>query len=337
MTIKKLFAFFLFGFSFFPISAMAQCRDSLCQNLQNILYASVTDFRAYRENLTPPPNLSAEGTTIPCHTTEWTNDVAMYLCAAEVPASFAQIWYETTLSSLGVLRPAWYFRIDSPATGHVVDGGPPGCEVSPTDGPYLGNCPFHLEVAKKNDGTAKIYLWVNSLSSPYLAAAPPASQSNSEVPIVGNACDKMCEGLKQALETHLHAFSVIRASGGNSSDGPANVAGKLPGASECLVQPATNPHSSELGTQYVCYWPETSASDADARFRDLVSRLQVLVPANWSTRQEDQMDKLSGAKLGAWVASAPGDRQEIAVYASDDSVGFHIKAWTSSLTAQIPR
>ena len=337
MTIRKLLAFSLFASSFLPIPAVGQCKDSLCQNLQNILYASVTDFRAYRMNLASPPNLSTGGAKIPCHMTAWINDVGVYMCNAQLPDSLAESWYENTLSSLGVLRPSWYFRIDSPPTGHQVDGGPPDCVVSPNDGPYIGDCPFHLDVTKQADGMAKISLWVNSLSSPNLDPAPPTATAESEVPIVGDACDKMCQGLKQALQVHLQSFAAFHAARANGGGETSSVANKLPGARECEVRAAVSSGSNEVGTQYVCYWPEASGAAADAQFRDLVSRLQVLVPSNWSTRQEEDLDQLSGAKVSAWVASAPGDKQEVSVYVSAESVGFHIKAWTNSLTAQIPR
>jgi hypothetical protein len=86
-------------------------------------------------------------------------------------------------------------------------------------------------------------------------------------------------------------------------------------------------HSNELGAQYVCYWLEASASAADTRFRDLVARLQILAPSNWSIRQDDQAEELTGAKVKAWCAVAPDAKQEMCMYLSGASVGLHIKAW----------
>ena len=83
----------------------------------------------------------------------------------------------------------------------------------------------------------------------------------------------------------------------------------------------------ESGTQYACYWPEQSLSAADKRFRDLIARFQVLVPSNWSTREEQVVDDLTGAKITAWLAVEPGDKHEVGIYFSTESVGLHIKSW----------
>ncbi|HTQ59795.1 MAG TPA: hypothetical protein VMI32_06215 [Candidatus Solibacter sp.] len=337
MTIRKLLAFSLLASSLFPISAVAQCKDQVCQDLQSILYNSITDFRGYREKLVAAPGLSIGGEKIPCKNGAWANDVSMYACSGEVSSYLAEAWYTKTLSALGVLQPTWYFRINSQPGGHLVDGGPPDCVVDATGGPYAGDCPFHLQLAKLNNGTSKIYLCMTSLSSPYLSAAPPTSQAQPGVPIVDNSYDKMCQSLKAVLEARLPALSVIRLTIGNSGGEASNHTQKLPGASECVVQPATSPRTDEVSTEYVCYWPETSASDADARYRDLVSRLQVLVPSNWPSRQKDAFEELSGQKVGAWVATAPGGKQQISVYVSGSSVGLHIETWGNPLTAQIPR
>jgi hypothetical protein len=85
--------------------------------------------------------------------------------------------------------------------------------------------------------------------------------------------------------------------------------------------------SVESGTQFVCYWQEASASAAEARFRDLVSRFQVLVPSNWPTRQENELDEPTGANLTAWQAVEPGNKHDVRVYLSGDSIGLHITAW----------
>jgi len=59
------------------ISAFAQCKDRLCQNLQNILYAAVTDFREYRANRSAAPDNKQEMCTylsresVVLHITMW--------------------------------------------------------------------------------------------------------------------------------------------------------------------------------------------------------------------------------------------------------------------------
>ena len=79
----------------------------------------------------------------------------------------------------------------------------------------------------------------------------------------------------------------------------------------------------------MCYWRETSGSAAEKRFRDLVSRLQVLIPSNWSTHQDTEMDDFIGADMTAWHAVEPGGKHDVRVYVSTESVGLHITAWNS--------
>jgi hypothetical protein len=324
---KKLRTIALFCFSLLPIQALAQCRDQLCQNLQNILFAAVTDFREYRANLAANPDVSIVGAKIPCQMTAWANNVPMYMCYAQVPYDSAQTWYINALASLRILQPTWQFKIDSPASDHFVEAGPPDCEIPATEGPYLGLCPLHLQATKQNDGTVKVYLWMSSVSSPYLVNRPPAPPAKAPLPpVVGSGCDDVCQGLKKAFEARVNAFEPIRGSKTNG-DGVSGVTDKLPGAVECAVSAATKARSSESGTQYVCYWSEASASAADTRFRDLAARLQILVPSNWTTRQEDQSEELTGTKVTAWLAVAPDNKQEVGIYISGASVGLHIKTW----------
>lgn len=327
MTIKKFLSLLAFLLFLLPAPAFPQCRDQLCQNLQNILYAAATDFRGYRENLFPNPNVSVVGAQIPCQVTYWANNVPMDMCYAQIPYDSAQTWYINALASLRVLQPSWHFRVDSANSDHFVDAGPPDCAVPPTEGPYIGQCPLHLQLTKQNDGTAKVYLWMSSLSSPYLVARPPGPPvSTSAPPVAANACDDMCSGLKKALDSRLHSFTNIRGAESNG-DGGVVATEMLPGAGQCAVTTAALPHSAEVGTQYVCYWREPTKAAADTRFGDLVARLQVLVPSGWSVKQTDLSEELSGAKVSEWKAFAPDNKQQIALYISSQSVGLHIQVW----------
>ena len=320
-----------------PFSARAQCKDQLCQNLQNILAAAVTDFREYRANRIAPPDVSISGAKIPCQMTAWANNVPMLICYAQIPDASAQSWYINSLQSFQTLEPAWHFKIDSPVTDHFVDAGPPDCAVPDTEGPYLGQCPLHLQVTKQNDGTTKIYLWVSSFSSPYLGHRPPdPPKKNLQPPApVSNGCDDLCQGLKKAFEARVSSFENLRVAKTNSASSDATV--QLVGATQCAVNATTRPRSNDAGaqyagaqyagTQYVCYWTEDSTSAADARFRDLTSRLQILVPSTWAIRQEDQSEELTGIKVTAWVASAPDGKQQVSLYLSGQSVGLHIGSW----------
>lgn len=334
MTINKFLLLLLSVPFVLPAPARAQCRDQLCLNLQNILVSAVTDFRGYRENLTVAPDVSVAGGRVPCQLTSWANNVPMYMCYAQIPMASAQSWYINALASLRTLQPSWQFRVDSPASDHFVDAGPVDCSVPATEGPYIGHCPLHMQVTKQSDGTAKVYLWMSSLSSPYLAARPPGPPAKSAppasaapaLPVATNACDDLCNGLKNAIEGRLHSFSTLRSRQSNG-DGGTVITDKLPGAGDCSIDAALRPRSSSVGTQYVCYWNEATTATADSRFSDLVSRLQVLVPSGWSIKQEDQLEDLSGAKVGAWLAVAPDSKQQIALYISSKSVGLHIQVW----------
>ena len=157
MNKKSLLFFSLLCFSLsLPAPALAQCKDHLCQNLQTLLFAAVTDFREFRGNAVPAPDLSVVGTKIPCQRTAWANNVPMYICFAQISYMNAETWYANALESLRTLQPTWHLKIDSPVADHFVDAGPPDCEVPATEGPYLGHCPLHLQITKQADGTAKV-------------------------------------------------------------------------------------------------------------------------------------------------------------------------------------
>jgi hypothetical protein len=329
MNKKLLRAFSLFCFVvlLLPASGAAQCKDQLCRNLQNILDAAVTDFREYRANRIAVPDVSVTGVKVPCQMTAWANNVPMLICYAEIPYQGQESWYASVLQSLRILQPAWQFKSDSPAADHFVDAGPPDCVVPGTEGPYLGHCPLHLQATKQSDGTAKVYLWTSSLSSPYLVNRPPAPPKKTApaAGTVANGCDDLCQGLKRAFEARVSAFEDLR--GAKTSGAVSDVTIKLAGAVHCAVNATSKSRSNDAGTQYVCYWTEASALEADARFRDLVSRLQVLVPSTWAIQQEDQLEELTGIKVPAWLATAPEGKQEVALYRLSQSVGLHIKSW----------
>jgi hypothetical protein len=321
----RVFSLVFFTGLFLPASGAAQCKNQLCRNLQNLLDAAVTDFREYRANRIAVPDVSVAGAKIPCQMTAWANNVPMLICYAQIPYQGAESWYAVALESLRSLEPAWQFKIDSPAADHFLDAGPPNCVVPDTEGPYLGHCPIHLQATKQNDGTAKVYVWVSSLSSPYLVNRPPGPpKKTTPAPVVGG-CDDLCQGLKRAFEARASAFEDLRAAKTSGAVSDATI--KLAGAAQCVVNQISKSGSNDAGTQYLCYWTEASASDADARFRDLVSRLQVLVPSTWAIRQEGQSEELTGIRVTAWLGTAPGAKQEVAVYLSSQSVGLHIKSW----------
>jgi hypothetical protein len=196
----------LFCASFFAVPASAQCKnqqDRACWSLQYILYAAETDFREFRgitplkardPKLTPPkPDLSVGSIHVPCHTDFWlASEVPVYMCSAELPAQEAEEWYSKTMADLHELQYLWQFKNESIGVDHYVDAGPQGCdpprlettnygpyhaeELYIAEGPYLGQCPLHLQTVRQSDGTARISFWLNSSVN---LARNPAPQSKA--------------------------------------------------------------------------------------------------------------------------------------------------------------
>jgi hypothetical protein len=296
----------LFCLSLVPASsAFALCKDQQdkhCWNLQYILYGARTDFREFefRKPLklsdpkpnVPKPDLSMGAVAVPCSVSTWSNAVSVYMCTADVPPADVEEWYGKTMADLQKLQYLWKFKINTSGTDHYVDAGPAGCDVIPLeknysdgsssdgpfigDGPYIGQCPLHLETVKQADGKAKVYFWLNSYSSPYLArrhdspskalpqsaksqapqsASTAASQSASDaVPAVEAAadnkpvaskqpiCDELCQGLKKILEGRTSSFRGIEATS-TVADRPSDTSSsgvgvKLVGAASCSVNAA---------------------------------------------------------------------------------------------------
>jgi len=323
MNRKIIQAISVLFYGLLPIPVFAQCNDQLCENLQNILDAAITDFREYRANKSAGSDVSIAGSQVPCQMSTWANNVPMYICYAQVPSADSPKWYARMLQALQSLNPSWHFQITSPGEDHYVDAGPPDCEVPPNEGPYVGQCPLHLQATKQRDGTAKLYFWMNSLSSPYLLKRPPVAPAKTAQLAVAAGCDDFCQSLKKAFEARANAFEDIRAA---QSDGMAGATVKLGGAKECTVKRALGSPPDHTGTQFVCYWREASGSAAEARFRDLVSRLQVLLPSNWSTHEENELDDSTGVDVTAWYGVEPGGKHDVRVYLSRESVGLHITA-----------
>jgi len=301
-----------------PPPAFAQCqvKDQLCASLEEILDAASIDFRGYLSHTLPLPQVSTDSTKVPCSTSTWANNVPMFICYAQVPLNSATVWYTRVMDYLKPLAPSWNFTVKAPGENRYVDAGPANCEPTPTEGPYIGQCPLHLELAKQADSSAKIYLVVNSISSPYLLRhtllSPTPAKSPQSAPLGVNlggsaGCDEFCQALKKAFEARATGFAGAPPS-------------KLPGAKDCLIKKGPG----DLDVRFVCYWQEVSASAAETRFRDLVARLQILVPSDWSSHQDMEPDEQTGAPLTAWFTGEPSRGNEIHVYAAGDSVGLHI-------------
>ena len=319
---KPTYAYFFFALSFLlPMSARAQCKDQFCSNIQNILDSAAVDFRGYTAHTVSLPDVSTESTKVPCSTSRWANNVPMVICYAQVPFVNATNWYARAMDALKLVSSSWHLDIKTPGDSRYVEAGPPDCKPTPTEGPYIGQCPLHLEVSKQSDGSAKIYLIVNSLNSPYLlhqtllspTPAKPAQAAPAGVSLAGSSgCDEFCQALKKAFEARTTNFAGVP---------PA----KLPGAKDCLVKKISS--TTDAGTKFACYWQEVSASAGETRFRDLVARLQILVPSDWSSDQENELDEQTGVPIVAWHADEPGAKHGVRVYLSVDAVALHITAW----------
>jgi len=325
-------AIFILCFCFLPIPALAQCAGQLCQNLQNILDVAVTDFRPYFADKASAPELSTNNVKISCQMRAWANNVPMYMCYAQLSQQDAQNAYSSILDALKLLKPAWRFKVSSPDSDHFVRAGLPDCENPPNDGPYIGDCPLELQTVKQKDGTVRLHFWVNSLSSPYLVKHPPppapkAAAPKVVPPVAANAtgCDDLCQNLKKAFVARMNSFDDLRVAKTNGETSDATV--KLEGAKDCIVKKAARSASNEVGTEFVCHWPETSGQAAETRFRDLLSRVQALVPSDWTTRQETASDEDTGAKTTKWYAIEPGAKHDIRIAVSGDAVGLHITTW----------
>jgi hypothetical protein len=310
-------------FCVLPIPALAQCASPLCQALQNILDAAVTDFREYALDKTGGPEVSVKETKFACQKMAWANNVPMYMCYAQLPLATGRSSYESALAALKSLKPDWQFQINSPNDDHYVYAGPPDCENPPNDGPYIGQCPLHLQAVKQPDGTMKVHFWMNSLSSPYLVKRPPAPKTAPQT--AANDCDDFCQKFKKAFVARMNSFEDIRTARMNGQLSDATV--KLEGAKECVIKAAREPAPNEVGTQFVCYWPETSGAEAETRFRDLIARVQAAIPSDWSTRQENESDERTGARTMNWEAIEPGGKHDVRIYLLGDAVGLHITTW----------
>jgi hypothetical protein len=326
MNKKTVQVFSLLCFCFFPIRVLSQCTDHICQNLEIIATAAKIDFREYRQKQTPGPDISTSDTRVACQMNTWANNVPTYMCYAQVASANAESWYATVLGALQRLEPAWRFQISSPNGDHYVDAGPEGCEIPPDRGPYIGQCPLHLQTVTQKDGTVRLHYWMNSLSSPYLFPRPPDPAPKTVPHAEAGICDDFCQKLKKALAARMTSFADIQAAKTNGEKSDVEV--KLDGATECLVNRAIRPHSTDVGEQFVCYWSESSGPSAKARFLDLVSRIQNLLPSNWSTDQKKERDDLTGANITAWYAVEPGGKYDVRIYFSGQDVSLHITTWT---------
>lgn len=293
MKTKAFLLFCLFCLGFLPIRTFAQCpdpHDRHCWNLQYMLYAAQTDFREFQpsEELSglglfpdyhrrtpastlPNPDASFGEANVPCQVSAWLNGVAMYMCQGQVSIADAEQWYGSTLADLQQLQYLWQFKIESRGTDHYVDAGPPGCEVAPmdgpyvADGPYVGQCPLHLQSVKQPNGAAKVYLWLTSYSSPYLVARAdsPARSSSQYLRASQSAPPVPASTQSSALSTAAPAPALADSRSSTLSTSPSPPALKSPpvAGSKAASSASAEPPA---GTSQAPSSPSTSSASATA-------------------------------------------------------------------------
>lgn len=294
----------LFCASFFAVPTFAQCKnqqDRTCWGLQFILYASETDFREFRGStplkprdprVTPPnPDLSVGEIHVPCRADFWlSSDVAVYLCSAEVPAQEAEEWYAKTMADLHELQYLWQFKSESPGGNHYVDAGPQGCEVPKlettiyagnqveepyiADGPYLGQCPLHLQTVRQANGMARISFWLNSSTNLARNPAPPpkspelSASANSEPPELPSSSASAPTSTStpqhpSATANNLRSEPAVQTSAGLSSKSHAGCDDLCQGLKKVLENRASSFRQLEVTS-------ESSVPSRNALFRDTI-------------------------------------------------------------------
>jgi hypothetical protein len=331
-------AFLLFAAFLAPRAAMAQCKEQFCRNVETVYQAAKLDFREYRSNQSALLNLSDTQTTLKCQMDLWANNVPFYVCFGDVPAASGEAWYRSIVYQTTRIQPSWQVKYDSRGSYQAADAGPPDCEVTPTQGPRIGQCPFHVQMNKMGD-TTKLYLWINSFSSPYLlhpAVEPKGSKVSASSPAAA-ACDAFCQSFKKIFAARLDSFAEFGVLKQAEAVSP-NASVSFEGAQKCAINQATRPspddsHSNDTGTAFVCYWQEDSATSANNRFRGLVLRAQSLLPADWSAHEQKETAEVTGAAVTIWVSVEPGAKHDVRVYLSGSSVALHFSSWTPSSPA----
>jgi hypothetical protein len=321
----------LFLFTLTTVPAHAQNGDSSSKNLQAVFDSAMIDFRDYRSSGGPVPTLSTSLAKVSCQMNTWANNVPMYVCYAQTPLAAGDSWFRSIVDSARRLQANWTFKVTANGDNRYAEGGPENCEVTPTEGPYIGQCPFHAQSIRQADGSANLYLWINSFSSPYLYHHPPSAKP---VHRTGPDCDDFCQNFKKAFAARTNSFAELGATPNGEELSPeASVT--FPGARKCLIKRTSRPQSgvstqSESGVAFTCYWGESSATAADNRFRELVSRVHALLPTDWSTHQREESDAATGAAVTIWIATEPGATSDVRVYVSGLSVALHITTWPAA-------
>jgi hypothetical protein len=334
ITLKKLPLQLLVAASiaFFAGNVLAQRADKLSQNLEAVLASAQIDFREYRKNPAAVPSLSTDLTSVTCQMNTWANNVPMYVCYGQFPLAGGDTWFRATLETFKRLQPGWPVKMNASNDDRHADAGPENCEPTPNEGPYLGQCPMHMQMVKQPDGTTKLYLWINSLSSPYLMHHAAAPQKIAARASNASGCDEFCESFQKVFAARTDSFAALRAATfGDGADSSTSL--RFPGAKKCTFstaarQPAVDSGAKDLGTRFVCYWTESSSTAAENRFRALVSKVQPLLPSDWPAQEHMDPDNATGNPIRTWSAAEPGTAvHDVRLFLSGNAVSLQINVW----------
>ena len=335
ITLKKPALLFFVAASIFLFASnvFAQQTDKLSQNLQDVLASAQIDFREYRKNPATVRSLSTELTSVTCQMNTWSNNIPMYVCYGQVPLAGGDLWFRATLDALKRLQPAWPVKMNASNDDRYLDAGPENCEPTPNEGPYLGQCPMHMQMVKQPDGTTKLYLWINSFSSPYLMHHAPAPQKIAARAANTSGCDEFCQSFQKVFAARTDSFAALRAAAfGDGADSSTSL--QFPGAKKCMFtsaarQPSSDSAGKDPGTRFVCYWTESSGTAAETRFRTLVSRVQPLLPPDWPAQEQTDSDNATGNPVTIWSATEPNTaNHDVRVFLSGNAVSLQVNAWT---------
>ena len=370
MNGKVFWLLSVFLASFFAVPTFAQCRnqqDKACWSLQYILYAAETDFLEFRGSLplkpgdprvTPPnPDLSVGSIHVPCHQDFWlASGVAVYICSAELPSHEAEEWFVKTMADLHELQYLWQYS-ESPGPDHYVDAGPQGCEVARVqttrfgpyhvdepyiaEGPYLGQCPLHLQTVRQDRGTVRISFWLNSSENLAQNPAPRSKSQELSASVKPDAEAEQPRSATAAVATPAPApvpapatSSAASSAAASAAATPANPAPATPASAapatsatidnqraEAAVENAEARSSKRyLDCNDLCQGLKWVLENRASSFRQLIAGTGRSVSSN--TTSPGELVKLSGASNCAVHAEPLGSTKTSARNESASSATF---------------
>jgi hypothetical protein len=357
MNGKVFWLLCVFLASFFAVPTFAQCKnqqDKACWSLQYILYAAETDFLEFRDippvkpsdrRVTPPnPDLSVGSVHVPCHTDFWLGSgVAVYICSAEVPAQQAEEWYAKTMADLQELQYLWQYKTGSPGADHYIDAGPHGCEVAHmetthygpfhadepyiAEGPYLGQCPLHLQTVRQDRGTVRISFWLNSSEN---LARNPAPQSKS---LELSASVKPPEAVQPSsvsngATTMAPASLPAAAASATATSAPTAALTPVPATPAPTTAPATSATTENLPAEPAVESAEAPSSKRYSGCDDLCQGLKKVLENRASSFRQ------LGAKSGGSVPSKTASPGELVKLSGASSCVIHAEPGSTKASAR---